>query len=310
MPVLPVRARAYFALVIVVIIALGSPMFLPNATASVTTLFSDNFESDRAVAGPVYSWNNPVGASNYVPSTSQESYPPYTPNLSSVLSPASAGGCTQNVNWTIDPTAVNNGQGSLAAGTYYLSADLNLGGYGNNNWNFVPSVGVSDLGTQGEVPITVSGSDNALSLTVKENSTAIGVSTGGWNSIKLFRVFITTTVGNEIKSSDYFNVTYSSSGVTFTIYSLTTASQGIHGVGAIDRCDPWFEPGDRPYVLAPNSIFAVTSERSHSGSNSLLMGVSDDGYDKTSTSIRLSRSAIPFPSNNILQFSMAVWLSG
>jgi len=293
----------------------GIPIGIPRVAASGTTLFSDNFDSDSAFAGPVYSWNNPVGAINYVPPMSLNSYPAYKSNLYGLYAPGGASTCSQGSTWNNTAIPVNSAQGTLS-GTYYFAVDLNFGGYGSNNWFGFPSAiftgyGAGSKPTQGEGTVTVSSPNNTISLTLTlPDHNTWGLGLGGYDTVNFYRVFITPTSGTEATGSDYFNIKFPTStpySVTFTIYSLSSTSMGTHGVDKIDQCDPWPPP---PYALATNAIFAVTSERAHSGSNSLLMGASDDGYDKTSTSVRLKTSAIPYPSPNILQFSMALWLSG
>jgi len=296
-------------LLVISLFSLRTIPALPRASASGTTLFSDKFDSDPAIAGPVYSWNNPAGATTYEPPRSLSSYANYQDNLAYLYYPGSSNACTQNSNWNNTATPVNSGQGKLS-GTYYIAYDVNLGGYGTYNWDAVPSAAFHNYGagsnpTNGELAVTVSAPNNAISLTVSIPP-GFGGATGGYNTINSYRIFITTTSGTEVIGSDYFNVTYANS-VSLIIFSLSSASIGTHGTeGRIAQCDPW-PPGAS---LAANGVFVVTSERAHSGSNSLLMGASDLGYDKTSTSIRLLGSAIPYPSLNYVQFSYAVWMSG
>jgi len=270
--------------------------------ATATTLFSDNFDSDPAIAGPVYSWNNPTGANGYAPPQSLNSYPAYQNNLEGLYEPASASFCTQSGIWNIAATPVNSGNGSLS-GTYYLAFDGNSRQAPFSNFDFGPSVEFG-LGTTGETVVTVSSPNNAISLTISDTfDSNLPPHFYG------YRVFIAPTSGAEATGSDYFNMTNAvGQPVSLTIYGISSASTGIHGTGGqIVQCDPW---PSGSYHLAKNAIFAVTSERAHSGSNSLLMGDGDLGYDKTDTSIRLMLSTIPYPSNNLLQFSIALWLNG
>jgi len=278
------------------------------------TVFSDNFGSDSAIAGPVYSKNNPSGAYSYMPPGTDRSYPAYQANLypsDDEYQPSGSDVCVLNGGYagevfTTTLTPVNVGGGSLS-GTYYVAIDTdhitNAGFYqfSSPSATFNPS-------TTGELSAIVSGSNNALNVTVSQHRPPPGDPAGvEW------RVFITTVSGAEVTGSDYFNITYTgATASTFTVFSLTNASAGVHGVGVISECSGWPQSPSVTYSgTSNNSLFVVTSERHTADtSNSLLMGVGDDAYDKIDTSLKFTNTSIPYPSSNLLQFSIALWLSG
>jgi len=307
----------------------GVPFILPKVAAS-TTLFSDNFDLDPATPGPVYAWNDPVGSNppatypnrtSPPTSLSTPSYAPYLSYLRGLYSPSSSVVCASYPSytaWSITANAVNSAGGALS-GTYYLAFDDSIILGENNSFGY-PSVDYYTANTN-EAVVTVSGSNNAISITATSPAPTQVAVTATVNKI---RFFITTTsqISTPYSTSppvnNYFNVTTNGLTASDTILSLTSTVGGAaHGTGHVMWCDPWgYGPNDPlhgDYQIngqdGPNSIYTVTSERSHSGSNSLLMGVSDDFHDKMSTHIDLLNSAIPYPSSNLLQVSYALWLS-